>query len=86
MGAAYIAVSALLARRGRDRPSSTSGRKVDLATEAVRSIRERDLAKRRRSVGGVMLMTTAKYDVLGIGNAIFDILVRTDEDFLARTA
>jgi sugar/nucleoside kinase (ribokinase family) len=28
-------------------------------------------------------MTTAKYDVLGIGNAIFDILVRTDEAFLA---
>jgi sugar/nucleoside kinase (ribokinase family) len=27
-------------------------------------------------------MTTAKYDVLGIGNAIFDILVRTDESFL----
>ena len=29
-------------------------------------------------------MTTAKYDVLGIGNAIFDVLVRTDESFLAR--
>ncbi len=29
-------------------------------------------------------MTTAKYDVLGIGNAIFDILVRTDDDFLVR--
>ncbi len=29
-------------------------------------------------------MTTAKYDVLGIGNAIFDILVQTDEGFLAR--
>ncbi|MEH6952029.1 adenosine kinase [Nitrobacter sp. NHB1] len=28
-------------------------------------------------------MTSAKYDVLGIGNAIFDVLVRTDEDFLA---
>ena len=28
-------------------------------------------------------MTTAKYDVLGIGNAIFDILVQTDERFLA---
>src|ERR1700704_6294527 len=28
-------------------------------------------------------MTEAKYDVLGIGNAIFDILVRTDESFLA---
>jgi adenosine kinase len=28
-------------------------------------------------------MTTAKYDVLGIGNAIFDILVRADESFLA---
>jgi len=27
-------------------------------------------------------MTTATYDVLGIGNAIFDILVRTDDDFL----
>ncbi len=28
-------------------------------------------------------MTTAAYDVLGIGNAIFDILVRVDDDFLA---
>ena len=29
-------------------------------------------------------MSTATYDVLGIGNAIFDILVKTDDDFLAR--
>lgn len=29
-------------------------------------------------------MTTASFDVLGIGNAIFDILVRTDDGFLAR--
>jgi sugar/nucleoside kinase (ribokinase family) len=29
-------------------------------------------------------MTDAKYDVLGIGNAIFDVLVRTDEGFLAK--
>src|SRR3954453_23680578 len=29
-------------------------------------------------------MTSAKYDVLGIGNAIFDVLVRTDEGFLAK--
>ncbi len=29
-------------------------------------------------------MSTATYDVLGIGNAIFDILVRTDDEFLAR--
>jgi sugar/nucleoside kinase (ribokinase family) len=28
-------------------------------------------------------MTTARYDVLGIGNAIFDVLVQTDEGFLA---
>ena len=28
-------------------------------------------------------MTDAKYDVLGIGNAIFDVLVQTDEGFLA---
>jgi len=28
-------------------------------------------------------MTAAKYDVLGIGNAIFDVLVRTDESFLS---
>jgi sugar/nucleoside kinase (ribokinase family) len=28
-------------------------------------------------------MPQAKYDVLGIGNAIFDVLVRTDEGFLA---
>ena len=29
-------------------------------------------------------MTEAKYDVLGIGNAIFDVLVQTDEGFLGR--
>ncbi|HLJ00784.1 MAG TPA: adenosine kinase [Bradyrhizobium sp.] len=29
-------------------------------------------------------MTAAKYDVLGIGNAIFDVLVQTDEGFLKR--
>ena len=29
-------------------------------------------------------MTAAKYDVLGIGNAIFDVLVQTDEGFLSR--
>jgi len=29
-------------------------------------------------------MTDAKYDVLGIGNALFDVLVKTDEAFLAR--
>jgi adenosine kinase len=28
-------------------------------------------------------MTAAKYDVLGIGNAIFDVLVKTDDGFLA---
>src|SRR6059058_2479726 len=28
-------------------------------------------------------MPPAKYDVLGIGNAIFDVLVQTDEAFLA---
>jgi sugar/nucleoside kinase (ribokinase family) len=28
-------------------------------------------------------MAEAKYDVLGIGNAIFDVLVKTDEKFLA---
>src|SRR5882672_5963911 len=30
------------------------------------------------------MMTSAKYDVLGIGNAIFDVLVQTDEGFLVR--
>src|SRR3954451_25124409 len=30
------------------------------------------------------LMAETKYDVLGIGNAIFDVLVRTNEGFLAR--
>jgi sugar/nucleoside kinase (ribokinase family) len=29
-------------------------------------------------------MTVTKYDVLGIGNAIFDVLVQTDEGFLGR--
>src|SRR6202165_2653204 len=29
-------------------------------------------------------MTETKYDVLGIGNAIFDVLVQTDESFLSR--
>src|ERR1039457_6109380 len=28
-------------------------------------------------------MASTKYDVLGIGNAIFDVLVQTDEGFLA---
>ena len=28
-------------------------------------------------------MTTAKYDVLGIGNAIFDVFAQTDENFLS---
>ena len=28
-------------------------------------------------------MVDAKYDVLGIGNAIFDLLAKTDEKFLA---
>src|SRR3954470_21961866 len=28
-------------------------------------------------------MTSAKYDVLGIGNAIFDVFVQTDQRFLA---
>ena len=28
-------------------------------------------------------MADAKYDVLGVGNAIFDVLVKTDEAFLA---
>ena len=31
-------------------------------------------------------MADAKYDVLGIGNAIFDVLVQTDEGFLRATA
>src|ERR1700712_5941948 len=30
-----------------------------------------------------ILMADAKFDVLGIGNAIFDILVQTDDKFLA---
>jgi len=29
-------------------------------------------------------MTSARYDVLGIGNAIVDVLARTDDDFLVR--
>ncbi len=29
-------------------------------------------------------MTASKYDVLGIGNAIFDVLLQTDEGFLSR--
>ncbi|MGH6716621.1 MAG: adenosine kinase, partial [Bradyrhizobium sp.] len=29
-------------------------------------------------------MTDARYDALGIGNAIFDVLVKTDESFLGR--
>src|SRR3954465_7574887 len=33
---------------------------------------------------GILLMAEVKYDVLGIGNAIFDVLVRTDEGFLKR--
>jgi sugar/nucleoside kinase (ribokinase family) len=33
---------------------------------------------------GLTSMTQAKYDVLAIGNAIFDVLVRTDEAFLVK--
>src|SRR3979409_777631 len=33
---------------------------------------------------GIFLMAETKYDVLGIGNAIFDVLVQTDEGFLKR--
>src|SRR3954465_163461 len=33
---------------------------------------------------GMFWMAETKYDVLGIGNAIFDVLVRTDEAFLVR--
>lgn len=29
-------------------------------------------------------MSSAQYDVLAIGNAIFDVLVRTEEDFLVK--
>src|SRR5215471_3247529 len=29
-------------------------------------------------------MTTTRYDVLGIGNAIVDVLARADDDFLVR--
>ena len=36
-----------------------------------------------RLQSGIWLMADAKYDVLEIGNAIFDVLVRTDEKFLA---
>src|SRR5262249_31288816 len=37
----------------------------------------------RDLMAGIRLMADARYDVLGIGNAIFDVLVRTDEKFLA---
>jgi sugar/nucleoside kinase (ribokinase family) len=33
---------------------------------------------------GTISMSSTQYDVLAIGNAIFDVLVRTEEDFLAR--
>src|SRR5882672_7477856 len=29
-------------------------------------------------------MTTARFDVLGIGNAIVDVIARTEDDFLVR--
>jgi sugar/nucleoside kinase (ribokinase family) len=29
-------------------------------------------------------MAATRFDVLGIGNAIVDVLARTDDDFLAR--
>jgi sugar/nucleoside kinase (ribokinase family) len=38
----------------------------------------------RGTFNGIFLMAEAKYDVLGIGNAIFDVLVQTDEAFLGR--
>ena len=42
----------------------------------------RSLFAQRRKQDGEM--ADAKYDVLGIGNAIFDVLVQTDEAFLGR--
>jgi sugar/nucleoside kinase (ribokinase family) len=33
---------------------------------------------------GSLLMASSRFDVLGIGNAIVDVLARTDDDFLAR--
>src|SRR3981081_4347753 len=38
----------------------------------------------RNCCHGILLMAETKYDVLGIGNAIFDVLVRIDEGFLKR--
>src|SRR5579871_6591087 len=34
--------------------------------------------------GSPLSMTSARHDVLGIGNAIVDVLARTDDDFLVR--
>jgi sugar/nucleoside kinase (ribokinase family) len=42
------------------------------------------LAHQRHDRNGIYRMTSAKYDVLGVGNAIFDVLVQTDESFLAQ--
>src|ERR1700756_3369251 len=56
-----------------------SGNRFSLATNATRL--RGDHAQTSQDL---KRMTDAKHDVLGIGNAIFDVLVKTDEAFLSR--
>src|SRR6185295_5603546 len=62
-------------REERDRSRHHSGRQAH---------RSGGLARCRNCHNRKLLMAETKYDVLGIGNAIFDVLVQTDEGFLAR--
>lgn len=41
------------------------------------------IPRNRHRFSEIIFMTSAKYDVLGIGNAIFDVLAQTDDAFLA---
>src|SRR5262249_83286 len=43
----------------------------------------RDSARRLEQWGHEEFMAATRYDLLGIGNAIVDVIARTDDDFLA---
>src|SRR3954466_878530 len=55
-----------------------------LATAGLSAAIWTGFAAPRNCPHGILLMAEAEYHVLGIGNAIFDVLVRTDEGFLNR--
>src|SRR5271169_5859181 len=58
-----------------------------MATRARMLVARADAAAIVRALfatGSPFSMTSARYDVLGIGNAIVDVLARTEDDFLVK--